>query len=107
MDLVTMTTEVRSLNTEKGWRDIPATFGDRIALIHSEVSEALEAFRVRGVEPYTTEAGKPDDVGSELADILIRLLDTCDIYGVDIEAEYRRKMAFNWTRPYRHGGKRL
>ncbi len=30
---------------EKGWHDLPATFGDRIALCHSELSEALEAYR--------------------------------------------------------------
>jgi hypothetical protein len=49
------------------------------ALLHSELSEALEAYRGRRLEPYTTPAGKPDDVGSELADVLIRLLDVADI----------------------------
>ena len=36
--------------------------------------------------------------------MLIRLLDIADIYGIDLYAEYRRKMAWNATRPYRHGG---
>lgn len=75
--------------------------------IHSEVSEALEAYRIRGVEGYTDPDGKPDDVGSEFADVLIRLLDASAAYGIDLEAEYERKMAYNEKRPWRHGGKRL
>src|SRR5262249_40737012 len=40
-------------------------------------------------------------------DVLIRLLDVCDIYGIDLATEYERKMAFNRTRPYQHGGRTL
>jgi len=107
-----MMIEVRELNTEKGWRDAGKTFGDDIALLHSELSEALEAWRVRGVEDMTVpasdgELAKPEGVGAEFADVLIRLLDVADTYGLDLAAEYERKMKYNWTRSYRHGGKAI
>jgi NTP pyrophosphatase (non-canonical NTP hydrolase) len=102
-----MTAEIREVNVAKGWRTGNNTFGDYIALLHSELSEALEAYRDRRFEPYTAPNGKPDDVGSEMADLLIRLLDTCDVLGIDLAAEYERKIAFNWTRPYQHGGRTL
>ncbi len=78
-----------------------------MALVHSEVSEALEAFRIRGFNNFTDENGKPDDVGSEFADILIRLLHYAKVHGIDLEAEYERKMAYNEKREYRHGGKSI
>jgi NTP pyrophosphatase (non-canonical NTP hydrolase) len=120
----------------KGWEPTADTFGDSIALIHSEASEALEAYRRWGLADATkTEdqirahhsigsphgfcnhselpgqceyaSRKPEGVGSEFADILIRLLHYCARYGIDLEAEYHRKMAYNEGRPYRHGGKAL
>jgi hypothetical protein len=164
-----------------GWYDgiEDRTMGDDLALLHSEVSEALEAYRDHGYddatlgEPITvtelsgheTQVGipKPEGVGAELADVIIRLLDTYhrrelvgrprwwrialdDVppgyaYGmtfgdwmthlhfliatrqfaqvlpyiagvarqanVDLFAEVERKIAYNVTRGYRHGGKRL
>jgi NTP pyrophosphatase (non-canonical NTP hydrolase) len=104
-----MTGEVLDLCHAKGWYDHPVSFGEAIALLHSEVSEALEAWRQWGTDDATDAddaGGKPEGVGSEFADVFIRLLDYCARFGVDLEAEYERKMAYNQTRPYRHGNRR-
>ena len=52
-------------------------FGDIIALMHSELSEAYEEYRHHhGLnETYYEADGKPDGVPSELADVVIRILD--------------------------------
>jgi len=105
-----MQAEILAVNIEKGWRgpDVnEVSFGEAMALLHSEVSEALEAYRTHGTADFTRADGKPEGVGSEFADVLIRLLDDCDMFDIDLEAEYERKIAFNRTRPFRHGGKAL
>lgn len=98
---------VHEVNVNNGWFDTGRTFGDDISLLHSEVSEMLEEFR-NGV--FVTEHdpnGKPIGVPSEAADVLIRLLDTCHRYGIDLAGEFIIKMNFNATRGYRHGNKKL
>jgi NTP pyrophosphatase (non-canonical NTP hydrolase) len=41
------------------------------------------------------------------AKVLVFLLQVCEKFGIDLQAEYERKMRYNWTRAYRHGNKRL
>ena len=116
-----MMAEVYEINEANGWfEDIEQrTFGDDVALLHSEVSEMLEAFRDGGYDDLTLGGPilngdgqvvglpKPEGVGSEAADVLIRLLDVCRRRGIDLVTEFERKNAYNRTRGYRHGGKRL
>lgn len=113
-----MQSEIHVVNVTNGWYDgEPRPFGDDISLLHTEVSEMYEAYRQWGMDDATPtfpthHTGdipfhpKPEGVGSEAADVLIRLLDTCDRHGIDLQAEYERKLAHNRTRGYRHGGKR-
>lgn len=85
------------------------TFGDKIALIHSELSEALEEYR-KGHTPrevYFQEDGKPEGIPTELADVLIRVLDLCGEYSIDIESAIHLKTGYNSSRGWRHGGKKL
>lgn len=48
---------------------------------------------------------KPLGFGIELADILIRVFDTAEAYGIDLQQALEIKAAYNRGRPYRHGGK--
>jgi NTP pyrophosphatase (non-canonical NTP hydrolase) len=108
--------EVFEVNNANGWFDSERTVGDDIALLHSEVTEMFEAYRDHGFDDVTRVAEpdevepspiKPEGFGSEAADVLIRLVDTCRRYGIDLRAEYVRKIAFNRTRGYRHGGRKI
>lgn len=88
----------------KGWPDSDAIV--RLALVHAEVSEAVEEIRDgRPLNQIYMNGEKPEGVPSELADIVIRVFDFCGRYDIDLEAAIKQKMAYNTTRPMRHGGK--
>ena len=72
----------------------------------AEMAEAMEDYRDDKMETYFDEKGKPHGFPSELADIVIRVLDIAEAYGVDLEHEMEIKMKYNKTRSHKHGGKK-
>ncbi len=88
---------VNTVNHANGWHDDERDFAADIALLHSEVSEAFEGYR----------KGDDANVAEELADVFIRLLDTCSRRGVNLATEFDKKMKRNAERGYKHGGKRV
>jgi NTP pyrophosphatase (non-canonical NTP hydrolase) len=89
-------TECHKIAKEKGWWDNERNDGELIALMHSELSELLEAMRNRGTK---------DDIAEELADCCIRIFDYCGAKDIDLERALRKKIEYNKSRPYRHGKK--
>jgi hypothetical protein len=75
-----------------------------IALMHSELSEALEEHRA-GRPAVWFDGPKPEGAAVELIDCIIRALDTLysmDLNG-DIDSVLQLKMDYNASRPYKHG----
>lgn len=96
-------TEASKTATEKGFwenKEVDDRFPEAIALIHSELSEALEAHRNKNYK------GK-DNISEELADTCIRIFDLADKidekHDTDFCYELYRKMEINKDREYKHG----
>ena len=109
--------EVHQNAVEHGWWDEERSFGDIIALCHSELSEALEEYRAKRPMVYhvcrasdgcpcdreacgdwNPESGacdlgvmdeKPEGIAVELADCIIRVLDYMGKEGFDVDALLR------------------
>lgn len=89
----------------KGWWNQDRTNSELIALIHSELSECLEA--LRHGNPPDDKIPEFNGAIAELADTCIRIFDMAESNGWDIEGAIIAKMEMNKTRAYKHGGKKF
>lgn len=104
MSMNELAKEIIAINTANGWNCTkPEQWEDTykvpaiLALVHTEISEAVEAFRHNDKENFI----------EEMADVVIRVLDCTGGLGLDIDAAIRAKLEKNKTRGFRHGGKRV
>lgn len=88
--------------TNAGWYTDPATgqpiqrnIGEVIALMHSELSEALEAARK---DLKDDKLPHRPGIEVEFADCVIRIFDTCAALGLDLAGAIIEKNRFNRTR---------
>jgi NTP pyrophosphatase (non-canonical NTP hydrolase) len=85
------------------WEGEERNQGEMIALMHSELSEALEG--LRHGNPPSEHIPEFTAVEEEMADVIIRIMDNAERRGWRIAEAIVAKMKFNDSRPYKHGGK--
>lgn len=97
INLTELAAENHQNNINKGWYDNKPSIPELLCMIHSEVSEVTDAYR----------NSRDKEIGEELADIILRTLDLAAYMKIDIHSAVLNKLAFNKTREYRHGGKKI
>ena len=88
--------EITQYAIDHGFDWTPDEIDTMLLRIHSEVSEASEAARDENME----------ELAEEMADIFIRLANACEVMGIDLEEEVKKKQTKNIQRPKLHGRKR-
>lgn len=87
------------------WADGDRNDGEMIALMHSELSEALEG--IRHGNPASEHIPAFSAVEEEFADVIIRIMDTAHVRGWRVAEAIVEKMKFNAGREHKHGGKKF
>lgn len=111
MDIQQLIQESHATAVEKGWWQTDRPFLEQLMLWVTEISEAAEEWRVHGMDKskmiyYDADSPeKPLGIAIEIADLLIRASDTCGKYDIPLVEALKLKLAYNKTRPHRHGGK--
>ena len=101
MEIKELCKESHRIAVSKGFWDKERNDGEMIALMHSELSEALEG--LRHGNPKSDKIPNFSAVEEEFADLLIRIGDTIEARGYRIEEAILAKMKYNENRPHMHG----
>lgn len=91
-DLVMQQAEAKGFGTKPE----EISVAEKIALIHSEISEAFGAYRLKNID------GK-DGFAEELGDAMQRILHLCGVFGIEIEKEILKKIERNKDREWNWG----
>jgi NTP pyrophosphatase (non-canonical NTP hydrolase) len=83
---------VREMADAKGFSSQPERIWEMLALVHTEISEATDAYK---------KGQAVEVVGEELIDAIIRILHLLSALDLDAEEIFQHKMAVNWSRPRR------
>lgn len=75
MTLTELQKEIYSINKANGWHDKVPSKLEQHALFHTEITEAYNELIVGRLETWYQEDGKPEGFYTELADVVIRILD--------------------------------
>lgn len=102
VDLNEFQDRVHKLAVDNGFWEEERNAGEMIALIHSELSEMLEALR-SDEDPMSAKIPQFTLEEEEAADVLIRLLDYCAGRGLNLEGAAIAKHDYNKGRTYKHG----
>lgn len=98
--------EVHETAKSKGWWEEDRNKGELIALMHSELSEALEALR-KGEDFRDDKIPNFLGVEAELADVVIRIMDASERNGWRVAEAIIAKTEMNKSRSYKHGNKKF
>jgi len=101
MSLAELQTIAHKMAVDKGWWENPKSDVECVALMHCELSEAIEAMRAGN--PHSEHIAPFSGVEEELADTIIRILDFAGRYNLDINKAVSTKIRFNDGREHKHG----